>query len=101
MAGNADIWVTDLRRSSSTRMTFGDAREIDPIWSPDGAHLAFRRGSGEVGIYVIDANGAGNEKRLADRAGMVTSWSPDGRHLLVMFNTDLALVPVEGREADS
>ncbi len=43
-ATSSDLWVTDLRRGASTRITFlGYAREV--VWSPDGTRLAFRRPS--------------------------------------------------------
>ena len=44
--GETSVWVTDLERGTSTRLTFsGNAR--DAVWSPDGMRLAFRRTSDE------------------------------------------------------
>jgi len=37
---------------------------------------------GDPGVWVIDAKGEGEKRRVADFGG-VTSWSPDGKHLIV------------------
>src|SRR5208283_3139708 len=38
---NEDIWVYDIPRSLSTRLTFDPKDDTDPIWSPDGKQIAF------------------------------------------------------------
>jgi eukaryotic-like serine/threonine-protein kinase len=79
---NQDIWVIDLARDLPTRLTFDPAREVNPIWSPDGSRVAYfsiQRG----GIYQRAANGAGPEELLLEVKSIATSdWSPDGRFIL-------------------
>src|SRR5205814_5049708 len=33
--GRADIWIFDLMRGASTRLTFEEGNKYGPIWSPD------------------------------------------------------------------
>lgn len=61
--------------------------ESEPLWSPDGRHLAYR-GDGSIATMAMtggDAIGPPNSGPL-DAIGVDTSlgtWSPDGRYLLV------------------
>jgi eukaryotic-like serine/threonine-protein kinase len=79
---NQDIWMIDLARDLPTRLTFDPAREVNPIWSPDGSRVAYfsiQRG----GIYQRAANGVGPEELLLQVTSIATSdWSPDGRFIL-------------------
>jgi TolB protein len=50
-----------------------------PVWSPDGAHIAFQSDyGGERAIWVMRSDGSGL-RRIA--AGAEASWSPDGTRL--------------------
>jgi serine/threonine protein kinase len=81
-----DIWVTDLSRGTTSRLTFDASQEnVSPIWSPDGTRLAygsFRNGKG--GLFLKPANNAGAEERLleASLATLPVSWSPDGSSIV-------------------
>src|SRR5205085_8383200 len=35
-SGNCDIWIRDLVRNVTTRLTFDAAVDSLPVWSPDG-----------------------------------------------------------------
>ena len=39
--GNMDIWVRELWRGVATRLTFHEAVDFRPVWSPDGTRIAF------------------------------------------------------------
>ncbi|MEQ1759843.1 MAG: protein kinase, partial [Vicinamibacterales bacterium] len=101
----ADIWIVDLARATSTRLTFDAATEDTPVWSPDGQRIAFvsnRRG-GVFDIYVKNANGTGDEELLFASADhkMVNDWSADGRYLVfeaqnAATKTDLWALPLAG-----
>jgi TolB protein len=62
--------------------------KIDPVWSPDGARIAFTSNQGgKWAIYVIDL--ATNEvRRLTDEKtnAIAPAWSPDGKRLT--FSSD-------------
>jgi dipeptidyl aminopeptidase/acylaminoacyl peptidase len=84
-----DIWVLELARGSSTRLTFGPAFVEAPVWSPDGSQIVFQvLGVLRRGIFRKSADGAGEEQALfkADdqsiAAYMPMDWSRDGRFLL-------------------
>ena len=102
---NLDIWVWEFARQTMTRLTFDSSREGGPVWSPDGAHLAFYSSrDGVTQIYRKNSSGTGTEERLTDGPlGKVPlDWSRDGRFLLYRqrhagdANWDLMVLPLEG-----
>jgi Tol biopolymer transport system component len=105
----ADLWLLDLGRGSgATRLTLRGIAEY-PVWSPDGARIAFTLNHSL--IHERLASGEGDTKTLlqSPSAGLVwaTGWSLDGRFLLytladvrtaVANGTDLWVLPSDGRE---
>ncbi|HVP38087.1 MAG TPA: protein kinase [Candidatus Saccharimonadales bacterium] len=60
-----DIWVRDLIRGVSSRLTFDPTDEFAPVWSPDGSRIAFGAFRGNwARAYVRAANGVGGEDSL-------------------------------------
>ncbi len=107
------IAVMDADGSNLRRLVPGD----DPVWSPDGARIAFSRTSddGSTGIWVVNADGSGERRLTANPQGAdeEPSWSPDGRTIVFARSTfvttspdpiatedrrDLYTVPAEGGE---
>jgi len=83
LAPTRDIWIVDGARGTTTRLTFDAGDDFNPVWSPDGTHVAFASTrTGLAKIYVKPADGSGEERPLADIPGVPTSWSSDGRFLL-------------------
>lgn len=104
MSGGA--WSPDSRRIAFTIVTDafhgiylldGDAvvrQQIptgafpeNPVWSPDGARIAFIRragwGPGGERLWVMNADGTGQQTDLAAAAaGAEIQWTPDGQQLL-------------------
>jgi serine/threonine-protein kinase len=88
---NWDIWVYDLERGVSTRLTFDEAVDTEQVWSPDGEYLVFSSDrNGADNLYRKRADGSGDLERLTDnpKAQWATSWSSDGRHLAFMVFED-------------
>jgi serine/threonine protein kinase len=79
--GNLDIWVQQFTGSKPMRLTHHKADDRQPAFSPDGARIAFRSERDGGGIYVIDALGQEEERRIADR-GRDPRFSPDGSQIL-------------------
>jgi Tol biopolymer transport system component len=85
---NRDIWIVDVGRGTTTRLTFDAADDFNPVWSPDGRSIAFASNrTGPPKLYIKPADGSGEERMLTDVPGQPTSWSRDGRFLLFTSNT--------------
>jgi serine/threonine protein kinase len=83
---NADLWVVDPARGTSSRLTFTDASDGSPLWSRDGRRIVFSstRG-GDVDLYVTEAGGTGSLDSLTKVPGLTSAgdWTPDDRRLFV------------------
>ncbi len=86
-AQTADIFVYNVDTGARTRITTSGNREqaIAPVWSPDGAQLAYLalRG-GSQGLYRKPSNGQGSEELLYKLPGagyILSDWSLDGKFL--------------------
>ena len=82
--GRTDIWVLDLARGGSAKLTFGGGESDYPVWSPDGREIAFGRLAGGIWqIFRKRADGTGVEEPVLRMAHSVHpgSWSKDGRFL--------------------
>jgi serine/threonine protein kinase/Tol biopolymer transport system component len=85
LSAGSDIWVTDIARQTSSRLTFDPAIESNAVWSPDGGRIVFSSNrSGPYDLYWKTSSGAGNEELLlkSDNAKFATDWSFDGRFIL-------------------
>ncbi len=84
--GRGDIWVYDISRRISSRLTFDPSTDIVPVWSPRGDSMVFSSNrSGRQALYIKNADGTGEERLLARGTGDIypTSWSKDGSLLSV------------------
>jgi serine/threonine protein kinase len=81
---NADIWIYELGRGTKTRFTFDPARDLNPVWSPDGTSIVFASNrTGHFDLYQKAASGASAEELLFESNDdkRPLSWSPDGRFI--------------------
>jgi Tol biopolymer transport system component len=114
-AGVIEVWIIDMARGSSNPIPREGGRiSASPIWSPDGAQLAFRRSLDVVQFYRRSAAGGGADQLILPyenirAAGiqslmlMITDWSPDGKTILFSVpdpnsGTDLWLLPLTGNK---
>lgn len=103
-SGTADLWLYDIARQAKSRLTFDDANDVMPVWSPDGSRIAFQSGrTGAGDIYVRQAGGGSAAELLysGDRIDAPEDWSPDGAY--IAFNkgagaNDLWILPLDGSD---
>ena len=61
----SDIWIHDLGRRVSSRLTFGPGVNIFPIWSPDDERVVFASNrKGPLDLYLRAASGTGQDEVL-------------------------------------
>jgi len=102
--GTRDIWLLHLSRGTSSRFSFDPSFNRQPLWAPDGSHIAFLSNrEDQIGLYARPSSGAGQEETLLKSPNNkdVLDWSPDGKFILFLdaspkTNWDLWLLPVEG-----
>jgi eukaryotic-like serine/threonine-protein kinase len=103
---NWDVWLIDVGRHTSTRLTYDQVRATFPVWSADGSSVIF--GSiheNETNLYLKLASGAGDQRLLlkspAAEYQYATSWSRDAHFLLYTVEnpgtkSDLWVLPLQG-----
>jgi len=105
---DADIWIWDIARQTSTRLTFDPAVEQHPVWTPDSRRIVFSSGrNGAPNLYRHDADGTGTDQRLTKSPNTQASQSitPDGKYILgfeVFPKTipDVVRWPIDGGPAE-
>jgi serine/threonine protein kinase/Tol biopolymer transport system component len=90
--GLGDIWIFDLARNLSSRLTFNPANESGPVWTPDDRDIIFfsERDGRPANIYRISSGGTGQEELLVDApfTKLSADIPRDGRSLLLNVNHD-------------
>jgi len=101
---NWDIYVIDIARDVSSRLTFDPGDDRNPLWSHDGSRIAWSADrDGAFQIYQKPASGVGPEELLLKAVVRITpgNWSADGRFLLYArfdpnTRVDLWTLPLAG-----
>jgi dipeptidyl aminopeptidase/acylaminoacyl peptidase len=85
-----NIWIKQLDRGPSMKLTFDGRRNLDPEWTPDGHSLTFSsdRGEGVFHLWTKRADGSAQAMlRVRETRNLYgPHWSPDGKWLV--FETD-------------
>ena len=80
----SNIHICDLGTRQSRQFTHGNHKDGAPVWSPDGAHIAFlSTRDKKTGIYLMPTAG-GAERRLLEVDGTVSGlqWTPSSKELV-------------------
>jgi Tol biopolymer transport system component/tRNA A-37 threonylcarbamoyl transferase component Bud32 len=98
------VWLMDATGTRASRLTFGNRREYNPVWSPNAMRLAYLSNESRVTkIMLKNADGSGGEQELyaSDRLVSIDAWSPDGRYVVFTATgprslSDIWLLPLAG-----
>jgi Tol biopolymer transport system component/predicted Ser/Thr protein kinase len=105
------LWRSRVNGSERLQLTYGNAADSLPVWSPDGTQIAYV--SAEFGkpskILLVSAQGGSPQELLPENVGEVdATWSPDGTQLafgrVSAMNTgikDIQLVDMKTRQAST
>jgi serine/threonine-protein kinase len=79
-----NVWVKDLERGTTSRLTSVPGHNTSPVWAPDGKSIVFGSLYGPApGMYWIRSDGSGEPQRLTE--GKTTqlpySVSPDSKRV--------------------
>jgi tricorn protease len=79
-----DLWLAPREGGTAVRLTAGVGIERDPVFSPDGATVAFTgQYEGNIDVYVVPAAG-GVPRQITHHPGPdeVVGWTPDGKRIV-------------------
>jgi len=81
----------DLTRQTLSRLTFDDANDRNPAWTPDGERIVFSSNRDGGGLWWRAADGTGAAERLLadDSAPTPYAFTPDGAQLLYNAGGDI------------
>jgi serine/threonine protein kinase len=87
----ADVWLSDLTRGVTTRLTSDPLNDAGAIWSPDGTRIVFRSNrTGYNHVYVKGANDLRQAELFYETTTQMipTSFSRDGSHVIFTSTGD-------------
>ncbi len=102
--GNLEIYSMDPEGGSQVNLTNHPADDTDPVWSPDGAQIAFvsnretEEGSG-FNIYVMSADGSDVSQVSRDGDGHYPDWSPQGDRIVYSSWGDIFFINLDDGNA--
>jgi Tol biopolymer transport system component len=91
------LFVRDVAAGTAQPLTTGPSSDVSPVWSPDGARIAFvRMDGGQAECVVISASGSGEERKFPGCAAPgdetqplpAVSWMHDGQSLVVVESVE-------------
>jgi eukaryotic-like serine/threonine-protein kinase len=101
--GTVDLWVEDLARKTTTRVTFDPWSEFSPVWSADGRRLFFcaDQGGQKPDLFEVGLDDLKSEVLLrSSNPKEASDVSPDGRFLLYdeggIGARDIRVLPLTG-----
>ncbi len=109
--GNRDIWLLDLARGSTSRLTTAPAADAYPVWSANGERIVFASARDDAegvfdSLYMKTSNGLSADEPIIKLQGRrlhqhPLDWSRDDRYVLFERSEgtgprDLWVVPMFG-----
>ncbi len=94
-----DLYTLPITGGEATRITSGQAYDMQPRYSPDGAKLVFVSDrDGSENVWIADADGS-NPKALTSterESYMSPIWTPDGEYIIAAKGSQLWLYHRDG-----
>ena len=93
------LWMVSTRGGDQRQLTFGERGENSPLWSPDGAHIAFLAARGtpvgdeapRVQVWILPSAGGEAWQLTSARDGANSfAWSPDGKRIAYLTTDSLS-----------
>ncbi len=102
--GTHDLWIYDVDRNLRSRVTFDDAEDLAPVWSPDNRVVYFSSNRhGPFAVYRMTPGETGEPELVfeGDQPYFPAAISPDGATLILSgisetTGSDLTLLDVTG-----
>ena len=100
---NVDIWLIDIARNIRSRLTVHPGQERSPVWSPDGARIAFQssRSAQPIALRQTLSTETGRDELILEGPGNFTmtpsGWSSDARFIAYTTRgSNVWIVPLFG-----
>ena len=101
---NTDLWLIDVRRGTSTRLTSDPGQESGVSWSSDGTRIIYNSDRlGAAAFFSKSLRSGGDELlyRSPTPWAAIWDWSRDGRYIVfreidTVTGTDLWILPTFG-----
>jgi len=83
-SSNTNLWLADPTHGTTRALTYHDAYDGAPTWSPDGRSFAFvSRRDGDAQLWKMSIDGGEPEPLTSLATGVAEpQWSPDGRRIV-------------------
>lgn len=92
------LYMLDLiTKQDPVQLTFGEKNDGQPVWSPDGKHIAFVRKDGDKSqIWILPMAGGEAYPLTKSKYGASSPrWSPNGSKIL--FSASIGISVIEGK----
>jgi serine/threonine protein kinase/Tol biopolymer transport system component len=107
--GNVDVWLIGILKGGIRKLTFNDAIDTAPVFSPDSKRILFRSNRKSANnLYLKSLDGDGNEEKLLEPGPSRTplDWCKEGNTVIyyeVSSKTgyDLWTLPMSGERKPS
>jgi TolB protein len=84
MGGGRNLYVIDSNGKNIRRISFGNGKYTNPVWSPRGDLIAFTKMVSGEGFYIGVMRPDGSDEKIISSGYLVEgpAWAPNGRALI-------------------
>ena len=98
LGDNTDLWIWQFDDGPLIRLTFEEALDAFPLWTPDSLCVVFYSSRDGGGLFWRAADGTGEVERLLESTAVTRpwGWSTDGRLVFDRQSGAIGVLTVEG-----